>query len=636
MFKVKEGLLIGGKAVTGSGATEVLTAADVGSMAYQNSDSFIVSSMTTANMRLDDADSSYYLNVQSASTNTADRTLTIDVNDASRILELAGNAVLVGTNTGDQVVSSGTLGLAIGSAGATNTSVTIGTGSGFNANTASNFTYDIKIGPGLSALTAIMTGGTAGFIKKSSQDTYTIDTSTYYITGQALGTPASGNLVNCTFPTLNQNTTGYSAKASTLAQGGGTGAGMTFNWAGQSGQPTYLWGSNDGSNIYVWNPANFSVSSATQATNATNLNGTASVCGYSTSGAAVSYGGAGGPQVMGQGSSAAMMSFHRPGSYAINFGLDTDNVLKVGGWSMGGVAYTIMHSGNIGSQSVNYATTAGSAPANGGNANSVNNQSFSWSNASDSPSYVWAANSNGSAFLAARANLSVNYANSAGSANGVAWGNVSGKPAVATSRGEGSNYIDHSRYVYNNGAYSGSGWIEPSDLGVRYASSAGSASSATTAGTASSANYVHWNNVGSRPAYYGAELWNASFTVGWNSYFEVDAPTPFTDGSNGVGYIVVEWGYSYSYYKGTSSLLAWNGGSLQTPSGYLGSYSPNGYNMLQTGTGNFGSYGEYCTLQWINTSYGMWPKKLRIYFYYQPFLYTPTNGGTGTIRLFSL
>ncbi|HEX4925741.1 MAG TPA: tail fiber domain-containing protein, partial [Bdellovibrionales bacterium] len=31
------------------------------------------------------------------------------------------------------------------------------------------------------------------------------------------------------------------------------------------------------------------------------------------------------------------------------------------------------------------------------------------------------------------------------------------------------------RLVYNNGAYSGSGWVEPSDLGVRYASTAGSA-----------------------------------------------------------------------------------------------------------------------------------------------------------------
>ena len=53
---------------------------------------------------------------------------------------------------------------------------------------------------------------------------------------------------------------------------------------------------------------------------------------------------------------------------------------------------------------------------------------------------------------------------------------------VAISRGEGRNYVDYSRYVYNNGAYSGSGWIEPSDLGVRYAASA---NYATTAGSAS-------------------------------------------------------------------------------------------------------------------------------------------------------
>jgi len=53
----------------------------------------------------------------------------------------------------------------------------------------------------------------------------------------------------------------------------------------------------------------------------------------------------------------------------------------------------------------------------------------------------------------------------------------------ATHRGEGTNYVDYSRYVYNNGAYSGSGWVEPSDLGVRYASSANYATSAGNAST---------------------------------------------------------------------------------------------------------------------------------------------------------
>jgi hypothetical protein len=38
----------------------------------------------------------------------------------------------------------------------------------------------------------------------------------------ALGTPASGNLANCTFPTLNQNTTGNAATATSLVTAGFT------------------------------------------------------------------------------------------------------------------------------------------------------------------------------------------------------------------------------------------------------------------------------------------------------------------------------------------------------------------------------------------------------------------------------
>jgi hypothetical protein len=56
-----------------------------------------------------------------------------------------------------------------------------------------------------------------------------------------------------------------------------------------------------------------------------------------------------GIQVVGAGTAgdAAYITFHRPGAYAIRFGLDTDNVLKVGGWSLGNVAYTLWHSGNF-------------------------------------------------------------------------------------------------------------------------------------------------------------------------------------------------------------------------------------------------------------------------------------------------
>ncbi len=43
---------------------------------------------------------------------------------------------------------------------------------------------------------------------------------------------------------------------------------------------------------------------------------------------------------------AAFMAFNRNGVYAGNFGIDTDNKWKVGGWSMGANAYEILHMGN--------------------------------------------------------------------------------------------------------------------------------------------------------------------------------------------------------------------------------------------------------------------------------------------------
>jgi hypothetical protein len=63
------------------------------------------------------------------------------------------------------------------------------------------------------------------FVPKGS-GTFQVNSAAVLLTGGALGTPSSGTLTNCTFPTLNQNTTGTAAGlSSTLAVGsGGTGA----------------------------------------------------------------------------------------------------------------------------------------------------------------------------------------------------------------------------------------------------------------------------------------------------------------------------------------------------------------------------------------------------------------------------
>lgn len=81
---------------------------------------------------------------------------------------------------------------------------------------------------------------------------------------------ASGNInVGTVNGALNGNAASatLATKASTLSQGGGNGAAMTFNWAGQGGQPNWLWGGNDGANHYVYNPSNFNVNYANSAGN---------------------------------------------------------------------------------------------------------------------------------------------------------------------------------------------------------------------------------------------------------------------------------------------------------------------------------------------------------------------------------
>lgn len=86
------------------------------------------------------------------------------------------------------------------------------------------------------------------------------------VTATAFSGPLTGNVTGSSGScTGNSATATLATKASTLSQGGGNGTAMTFNWAGQGGQPTWLWGGNDGVNHYVYNPSNFSVNYANSA-----------------------------------------------------------------------------------------------------------------------------------------------------------------------------------------------------------------------------------------------------------------------------------------------------------------------------------------------------------------------------------
>jgi hypothetical protein len=124
------------------------------------------------------------------------------------------------------------------------------------------------LGTGVATALAINTGAVGAFV----------------VNGGPLGTPSSGTLTNCTFPTLNQNTTGTAAKATNLV-GGAAGSlpyqsaldTTTFLAAGTNGQVLTL-----ASGVPSW---------ATPTTGTvTSVNGSGTVSGISLSGTVTSSG----------------------------------------------------------------------------------------------------------------------------------------------------------------------------------------------------------------------------------------------------------------------------------------------------------------------------------------------------------
>ena len=160
---------------------------------------------------------------------------------------LAANAIVVGGGAGaaPATVTTGTgvvtaLGVNTGSAGAfvvnggalgtpssgALTNCTFPTLNQNTTGTAANVTGTVAVangGTGATTLTGVLKGnGTAAFTAATAGTDYVAP-------GGALGTPSSGTLTNCTFPTLNQNTTGTAGNVTgTVAvANGGTGGTTT-------------------------------------------------------------------------------------------------------------------------------------------------------------------------------------------------------------------------------------------------------------------------------------------------------------------------------------------------------------------------------------------------------------------------
>jgi hypothetical protein len=129
-------------------------------------------------------------------------------------------------------VNDGTLAFSISATPASSgTALSVGTGTGFSANTSSNSTYDVRVGPALSNLATFMGNATSGFIRRTGIDTYDLDTNTYLIGNQTvtLSGDASGSGATAITVTLaSVGTAGTYTKVTTDAKGRVT-AGTTLS-----------------------------------------------------------------------------------------------------------------------------------------------------------------------------------------------------------------------------------------------------------------------------------------------------------------------------------------------------------------------------------------------------------------------
>lgn len=109
----------------------------------------------------------------------------------------------------------------------------------------------------------------------------------------------------------------------------------------------------------------------------------------------------------------------------------TNGSRAIGTWGINITGSSASCTGNAktASSCIGNSSTANTAGKIGEGGNTNNPITFHWSGQKGQPTWIWGSNDRANQYVYNPSNFRVSYANSAGSANAVAWGNVSSKPA---------------------------------------------------------------------------------------------------------------------------------------------------------------------------------------------------------------